>query len=352
MTRARHRVSPVHRIAALLGCLLLLQLEPVWAAREGALDAGMVNPGAEEHPVWFKNTFLDLGEDLREARGSGKRLLLYFYQDGCPYCKKLMEDNLGQRGIADRMRGYFDVIALNIWGDRELTDLDGQAMSEKGYAAREKVMFTPTLVVLDEAGKPVLRMNGYYPPHRFAAALEYAGGHHEKEGSFADYARKADLRPARGKLHEDPAYLKPAALDAPRKRPLLVLFEQKQCADCDVLHEDIFVQAESKSLLAQFDIVLLDRWAATPIQTPDGKATTVVEWARALGIQYAPALVFFDAGGREVFRSEAWLRRFHTQSVLDYVATGSYKTQPNFQRFIEARADELRAQGVVVDIMK
>lgn len=340
------------RLAALIACLLALYLAPGWAGREGALDAGMVNPGAEEHPAWFKNTFLDLDEDLREARAAGKRLLLYFYQDGCPYCKKLMEDNLGQRSIADKMQGYFDVIPLNIWGDRELTSLDGQTMSEKDYAAGQKVMFTPTLVVLDETGKPVLRMNGYYPPHRFTAALDYAGGRHEREMSLAEYAKDADLRPARATLHEDAAYLKPEALAAKRQRPLLVLFEQKQCADCDVLHEDIFAQAESRPLLVKFDIVLLDRWSTASIRTPDGKATTAADWARALGIQYAPALVFFDRAGREVFRSEAWLRRFHTQSVLDYVASGSYRTQPNFQRFIEDRADELRAQGVVVDIMQ
>jgi hypothetical protein len=37
---------------------------------------------------------------------------------------------------------------------------------------------------------------------------------------------------------------------------------------------------------------------------------------------------------------------------LDYVASGAYHTQPNFQRFIAARADKLEAQGVHVDLWK
>ena len=55
------------------------------AKTEGSLAEGMVNPGYEEQPGWFKNSFLDLNEDIEEARASGKRLMIFFYQDGCPY---------------------------------------------------------------------------------------------------------------------------------------------------------------------------------------------------------------------------------------------------------------------------
>jgi thioredoxin-related protein len=68
-------------------------------------------------------------------------------------------------------------------------------------------------------------------------------------------------------------------------------------------------------------------------------------------VKYAPSLVFFDRDGREVFRAEAYLRSFHIQSVMDYVASGAYLEQPSFQRFISARADALEAQGVLVDLM-
>jgi thioredoxin-related protein len=78
---------------------------------------------------------------------------------------------------------------------------------------------------------------------------------------------------------------------------------------------------------------------------------TAAQWAARLNIQYTPSLVFFDEQGREVFRSEAYLRTFHIQSVMDYIASGAYRRQPNLQRFIQERADHLREQGVVVDLM-
>jgi DNA-binding LacI/PurR family transcriptional regulator len=38
--------------------------------------------------------------------------------------------------------------------------------------------------------------------------------------------------------------------------------------------------------------------------------------------------------------------------IMDYVLTGAYKTQPNFQRYIEHKSDKLREQGITVDIWK
>lgn len=42
----------------------------------------------------------------------------------------------------------------------------------------------------------------------------------------------------------------------------------------------------------------------------------------------------------------------HLASSLDYVASGAYRSQPEFQRFIEARAAALRAKGEQVELMK
>ncbi|MEJ2644722.1 MAG: hypothetical protein P8180_07280 [Gammaproteobacteria bacterium] len=81
----------------------------LWAAAAAAesskeaLEGGLVNPGYHEQPSWFKTSFLDMREDVAEAAAEHKRLVLYFYQDGCPYCKKLLEVNFAQRGTILRV---------------------------------------------------------------------------------------------------------------------------------------------------------------------------------------------------------------------------------------------------------
>ncbi|MBI5462259.1 MAG: thioredoxin fold domain-containing protein [Gammaproteobacteria bacterium] len=340
--------------------VVLLAL-PLWAgaaetaAANPGLEPGMVNPGYHEQPAWFKNSFLDVREDIAEARAAGKRVLLYFYQDGCPYCQKLLETNFALRDIEAKTRAGFEVIALNIWGDREIVDLHGQPQIEKQFASQLKVMFTPTLLFLDETGAVVLRLNGYYPPHRFRAALDYAHSPTASaRQSFRDYLQRQAPVAAQGKLRQDAGYLQaPYRLNKRTGgRPLAVFFEQVDCDACDELHLDILKRPESQALLAKFDVVLVDMWSKTPLTTPDDQTTTAAQWARALNVQYAPTLVMFDAGGHEAFRAEAYLKAFHMQSALDYVATGAYKEQPNFQRYIQTRADALRARGVSVDIMQ
>ena len=46
---------------------------------------------------------------------------------------------------------------------------------------------------------------------------------------------------------------------------------------------------------------------------------------------------------REAFRVEAYLRPFHLASSLDYVASGAYRNEPSFQRYVQARAERIRA---------
>ena len=326
------------------------------AEGDDGLSSGMVNPGYVEKPAWFKHSFLDLKEDIWEASAEGKRVILYFYQDGCPYCAKLLSVNWKDPKIVKKTRNNFDVIAVNIWGDREVTDFSGRTLSEKRFAEINKVMYTPTLLLLNEKGEVALRINGYYPPEKFSAALDYVAAKKENSLAFSDYYKENSDNKASNKLHRGSNYLnKPYNLTHQARggdKPLLVLYEQRWCAACDELHDDILQREETRKYLNKFDIAQLDRWSKDEVVTPAGKHTTALDWAHQLKINYAPSMIFFDNNGQEVFRIEAYLKAFHVQSVLDYVSSGAYKTQPNLQRFIQSRADAMREKGIEVDLMK
>ena len=323
------------------------------AAGETELTPALINPGHEQQPEWFKVSFLDLYEDIAEAADDDKRVMIFFFQDGCPYCKKLLEDNFGQRDITDKTRKHFDVVTLNIWGDREVTVGD-KVMTEKELAAALKVQYTPTLIFFDENNKAVYRANGYYPPEKFDVVLDYVGQKKESELSFQDYLSQVDPQPASGKLHTGVSNVSSIdnlhAVLEPDKY-LLVIFGQKQCATCDELHLDILQRPESKELLERMNVAVIDLWSDQKIVTPDGSEQKIYDWARKLDISYAPSLVYFNDRGEEVFRSDAYLKAFHVQSVMDYVTTSAYLEQPNFQRYIDTRADHLREQGIEVNLM-
>ena len=325
-------------------------LAPLWAAAQAHPEA----PRPIEPPAWFTQSFLDLPDEITAAKQERKRLMLYFGQDGCPYCRQLMDVNFGQKAIVDKTREHFRAIAFNIWGDLEVTTVDGRRMTEKQFAKDLGVQFTPTLLFLDEQGRVTTRLNGYWPPHRFAAALDYVATRQEGKLPLSDYVALQATEAARAQLNEQ-AFLMKAPFDLRRgkgAKPLAVLFETRHCRACDEMHGEGFQREEMRALLSRFDVARFALTDATPLTRPDGRATTARDWARELQVGYTPAVVFFDAGNREVFRFEGYLRPFHLAGAFDYVAQGAYRTQPEFQRFLQNKADQARSSGKPVDLWR
>lgn len=359
LTRDPAASSSRARLVTLLAGLAVAVVGPVpaWGSSHAAAASPEnfnPSPHAIEIPRWFKESFLDFREDIREAAAQGKRLMVYFGQDGCPYCQRLMRVNFSQKDIVEKTRRHFNAIAINMWGDREVTWVDGKARSEKAFAAALKIQFTPTLLFFDEKGSVVLRLNGYYPPHKFRVALDYVAGRNEGKLSFAEYLRRNARESASGALNDQPFLLKPPLdLDAsrrPRGKPLAVMFEQRDCAACDELHREGFAHPGVRKQIGKLDFARVELFGAERLVTPDGKTLTALEWGRALGIAYTPSIVFFDETGREVFRIDAYLRPFHLASSLDYVASRAYLSQPSFQRYLQARAESIRKAGGVVEL--
>lgn len=307
-----------------------------------------------EYPAWFKEGFLEFNEDIRDASKAGKRLMIVFTQPGCPYCNALVERNLAQKDIEQKVRKNFDAIALNMWGDREVTFTDGKTYTEKSISEKLKVQFTPTVLFFNEQGKIILRLNGYIPPRRFSVALDYVINKQEKKMSYRAYV-KANLPPGKsgGLIKEDFFMKAPVNLSVKsgkRSKPFAVFFEQKHCPGCEVLHKKVLSDQYTRNIIKKFDVAQLDMWSNSIITTPEGIRTTAKLWAKSLDIKYAPTLVIFNQDGKEIIRSEAFFKVFHTQGMFTYVLDGGYKKQPSFQRYLSARAEHFREQGKSVDI--
>ena len=333
---------------AVLGTLL------VFSSAGAAPPTGQFLGGTETtYPDWFKSSFLEFADDVEEAAADGKRVVIFFHQDDCPYCNALVTRNLSQKQIEAKLRSGFDVVALNLRGNRQVVTVDGETFAEKDFARALNIQFTPTLIFLDESGQPVLRLNGYVPPAEFEAALDYVGGRLENQSGYQEYLANRLPTDSAGALSEAGFFAPPPHdLEAARSsgKPLAVFFEQRQCPNCASLHAEALADPGTRELIDSFHAIQLDMWSPDQVITPSGKATNARDWARDLNVTYAPTIILFSSEGSEVIRSEAWLRTFHTQSVFDYVASDAYRDEPDFQRFLTERANRIRATGTDVDI--
>ncbi|UOA19098.1 hypothetical protein DSM14862_01885 [Sulfitobacter indolifex] len=130
----------ISRIGAAAAAVLLAW--PLAAAELG-------DDGLHKTP-WMRDTFKDLREDLEEANAEDKRLMLMFEQRGCVYCTKMHEEVYPASEISEYIEENYFVVQLNLHGDIEVTDFDGETLSEKQMARKWGMLFTPTLMFLPQ----------------------------------------------------------------------------------------------------------------------------------------------------------------------------------------------------------
>jgi thioredoxin-related protein len=360
--------------------VLLIFTSAAFAATEGELNAGMENPGYYEKPDWFKQSFMDLPDDLEDAQTNRKRLILYFHQDGCPYCKKLLDINFKQQDIVEKMKQHYEILDINMWGDRSMRLPSGEEVTEKEFAQRLKVMFTPTLIALKPDGDSLFRINGYYAPDKFLAVLDYLllfpvtdedqlapdipkfaqfYRNRKQSQSTMKTASKTDTKAINSqKLITEKFIVQETDLQKlfrSSSKPVLLLFEQSDCLACTELHGDIFRRMEVYKKLKQFTIAQINIHSEKMITAPDGRELSQKAFAESMNIQYTPSLVFYSAAGNDkkinpVFRSEAYLKTFHVSALLDYISTEAYLSEPEFQRFVQQRAEKMREDGLEVNL--
>ncbi|WP_432473686.1 thioredoxin fold domain-containing protein [Amphritea sp. HPY] len=325
----------------LLSLLLLLSL-PVAAGRDGKQVAEPVfkqqltvleRESEIPQPDWFKDSFLDLGEDLAEAAQADKLLVLYFHQAGCPYCYNLITRVFADPLISKRMQSDYDLIALDLWGDRIITLPGGEEISEKELAVRLRVQYTPTLIFLSEDTTPQLRIDGYRPAGNFLAQLERLGE------PAPETVRKGATAPA-------------TTIDMVSDgRPLALEFVTDECGQCLHFESDVLERSDTRQLISGYRHIRINISGNPLLKLPSGEEIRAAEWVARLGLSYYPAWLLFDDSGEEQLRIDSYVRAFHFNSALDYVAGKSYLKQPEFQRFINARGDRLRARGKTVHIL-
>ncbi|WP_170345086.1 thioredoxin family protein [Ruegeria atlantica] len=115
-----------------------------------AVSAAELGDDGLHKTPWMRDTFKDLREDLEEASGEGKRLVLFIEQQGCIYCKKMHEEVFPQPDLAAFIEENFFVVQLDLHGSTTATDFDGEESEQRALMRKWGILFTPTLVFLPE----------------------------------------------------------------------------------------------------------------------------------------------------------------------------------------------------------
>lgn len=323
---------------------ILFSFSPLYA--ETTTEGKVVGGVEHEMPDWFKESFLEIQEDTQEAAAANKQVMLFFHLNNCPYCAKMLDDNFLQPPLKTYIQEHFDVIAINVKGDRQVQYSKEASFSEKELADDLGVTLTPTIIFINAENKTVARLNGYRSPAQFKPVLEYVATQAYKTEALSDYLAKQTPQDAYT-LQANALFQEINDL-ASIKTSLAVIFESNTCSDCSFLHESLLKDPTIKDELTAFTVVRFATDATTEIITPDGNKTTPKAWLNQLKLSYQPGMVFFDEG-KEVTRLEGKLYKFHFQQLLNYVSSKGYKER-SFPEHLGMRQEEQLKQGKTVDI--
>ncbi|MEW8049758.1 MAG: thioredoxin family protein [Candidatus Thiodiazotropha sp.] len=155
----------------------------------GDIAAVTRDPG--EH--FFDQSLGNFSDELEMARDEGKKgVLIMFEMDECPFCHRMKTRVLNQVEIQDYFRQHFLIYTVDIEGDVEIADFQGNTMKEKEFAFKQfRVRATPVFGFFDLEGKMITRFTGATnDAQEFLWLGEFVVDDHYKTTNFSRYKRE------------------------------------------------------------------------------------------------------------------------------------------------------------------
>lgn len=324
--------------------ILIFTIMSTHADERGSITGGV----AHEVPSWFKESFLEIAEDVEEASEENKHVILFFQLNSCPYCDRMLEESFEAEPLKSYIQKHFDTIAINVRGDREIAFNEEISVSEKELSDILKVVATPAILFLGGENETIVRVNGYRAPQRFMSVLEYvATGAYENQ-SLADYQQakldRSVYEPRPNSLFSDITDL--SGIDG----PLMLIFEDGSCYDCDEFHDGILTHAQVRKEIEPFTIVRLNTDSDQQITDLFGNKTTAAKLAKKYEMTYRPGILAFDEGIL-LRRNDSLIFPHHFKESMRYIAGGYYKNM-DYETYSEQRTEELLSSGVDIDLSR
>jgi thioredoxin-related protein len=333
-----------------LAKLTILVISIAWISNAIAIETparGVIQGGVvHAAPGWFKDSFLEIADDVEEASEDNKHVLLFFQLNGCPYCDRMLSENFTAGPIKNNIQENFDVIAINVRGDREIAFNEDVSVTEKELSKLLKVRATPGILFLNADNKPVVRVDGYRSSERFSQILKYVSSKAYESQKLSDYLEQ-HLEQSAYTLLENPVFKQVSDLSSV-KGPLAIIFEDGRCYDCDEFHKNLLGNSKVQKELTAFTIVRLDTDSKAIIEDVAGNKTTAKAMAERLSMTYRPGVALY-ANGELLHRYDSLLFSHHFKEGLRWVGSGAYKSE-DYQSYSARRTEELLAAGVNINL--
>lgn len=330
---------------------LLLSVVSLFALTANAAPGKVTGGSMHELPNWFKNSFLDISEDIEEAQEKNKHFMVFMNLEGCPYCARMLKENFStENKTSNFIKKYFDVINIDVKGSREIAWDEDTTVTEKELAQKLKIQYSPTILFFNYDKEVVVRVNGYRNTTDFKYILEYVQGKHYENLTLTEYLNKIEKKELYT-LKDNKLFTKTKDLSA-INTPLAVVFEDGSCSQCEYFHDRLLKEESVVKEISKFTVVRLDANSDEKIIDTQGNKISPKQWALDINLDYRPGILLYN-DKKLISTVDALLYPFHFKELLRYVSGKHYVQYPkSYLDYLRVRQDELLKQGIDIDLGK
>ncbi|PRM98943.1 thioredoxin family protein [Aliarcobacter cryaerophilus] len=329
--------------------LFLIFVAILVASNLNAKEGKVIGSSSHEIPSWFKDSFLDISEDIEEASEKNKHFMIFLDFEGCPYCSKMLKESFEEDNKTSQfIKNNFDVIELNVKGSRELTWVDGDVLTEKDLTEKLKIQYSPTLIIFNSNKEIVARVNGYRNSTDFQYILDFIQTKSYEKIDFTTYLSSVNKKDTYTFI---PNKMFKELNDLSKiKTPVAIIFEDKSCIQCDHFHNKILTNKDVIDEFSKFTIIRVDANSTKELILPTGEKTTPKSLVEKMNLDYRPGILLYN-DKKLISTIDALLFPFHFKEVLRYVSGKHYVQYPKtYLDYLRVRQDELLKQGIDINV--
>jgi thioredoxin-related protein len=142
---------------------------------------------------FFHQSFNNLDEELEIAVEENKSGIFIMFSDkDCPWCLKMKSTIMNRVDVQEYYRQHFRLLTVDIRGDTQMTDFEGNEIDEKDFAFKQhRVRATPVFMFFDTTGKKTMRLTGIVRnATEFLWLGEYVVSETYQKMNFTQYKRQ------------------------------------------------------------------------------------------------------------------------------------------------------------------
>ena len=146
---------------------------------------GSLGPLSAAPPEAYR--FLSLTDAARQASSEGKPMFLYFGRYGCSTCRKMHAEVFSDAALTERMNAGFVLAYVDTESGNRIRLGSGEVITEMQYAARSRILGTPTFVFVSPEQRPLFKKAGFQSIAQMQQYATYILDDHYRSMPLAEF---------------------------------------------------------------------------------------------------------------------------------------------------------------------